>query len=141
MAKRARDPKTRLAKQAQPAPAPPAIMQLNPTSFIDGETYHVGVSLQNFNSVRAAFFSDSSPQAAFSNTNVFTPFPSSGPPQQIIFLNSKFSYTGSAPSNAYLTVTVVSGAGATVSKTFDVTFNPKGSVAPSPARIKSQAPS
>lgn len=139
MAKRGRDSKTRAAKQAQPAPPPPAIMQLNPTSFIDGETYHVGVTLQNFNSVSTAFFSDSSPQAAFSNTNVFSPIPSSGPPQQILFLNSKFSYSGSAPSNAYLTVTVVSGAAATVSKTFDVKFNPKGSVAPSPARMKSQA--
>ena len=82
MAKRARDPKTRAAKQAQPAPAPPAIMRLNPTSFIDGETYNIGVSLQNFNSVRAAFFSESSPLAAFSNTNAFTPFPSSGPPSR-----------------------------------------------------------
>lgn len=138
MAKRARDSKTRAAKQAQPAPAPPAIMRLNPTSFIDGETYHVGVSLQNFNSVRAAFFSESSPLAAFSNINAFTPFPPSGPPQQILFLNSKFSYTGSVASSAYLTVTVISGTGATVSKTFDVNFNPKGSVAPSTARMKAR---
>lgn len=136
MAKRARDSKIAAAKQAQPGPQAPEIMELNPQSFIDGETYTVGVGLRNFARVRAAYFSESSPLAAFSNTNVFTPIPAApAPPQNVLFMGSAFSYTGRTPSTAHLTVTVVSGTGTPVSKTFEVKFYPKGSVAP----IKAQA--
>ena len=88
----------------------------------------------------AAYFSQSSPLAAFSNTNAFTPIPTApAPPQQVLFIGSAFSYTGSTPSTAHLTVTVVSGTGTTVSKTFEVKYYPKGSVAPVAAPIKAQA--
>lgn len=135
MAKRARDSKSAAAKRAAPAPSP-NIPAINPTSFIDGDTYTVGFSLQNFTSVRSASFSQSHPQAAFSNTTVFTRFPDTGAPQQILFPLSKFSYSGTASTSATITATVTISAGNAVTRSFTVNYHPKRQVAPVVARSK-----
>ena len=133
MAKRARSSKSVAAKQAAPAPAP-AILAVNPKSFINGDTYNVGFTLQNFARVLSASFTQSDAQASFSNTTTYNRIPPTGAPQQVIFTVNKFSYGGTSTTSATITVTVSGGAGKTVTKPFTVDYLPKQPVAPVIAR-------
>ena len=139
MAKRTRRSEATLEPLAQANQGKPEIKQLNPTSFTGGQTYNIGVTLQNFNAIKAAYFNSSDPLATFSNTSSYSLMPPTGAPQQVIFPLSKFTYTSSASTSAYITVTIISGNTTPVSKTFDVKFSPNGTVTPVPTRKKNLA--
>lgn len=106
---------------------PAMINDVNPKTFVDGDTYNVGATLANFlpNSVASAIFYQSEPRASFSNTTAASIVPSPQNPQQLLFLNSKFSYSGTTPTTAFLTVTVKTTAGTDVSKQVPVNYLPK----------------
>lgn len=109
--------------RAQGMVVPPVITDVNPKTFVDGDTYPVGATLANVppNSISSAIFYQSDPRASFSNTTVPTVVPSPQNPQQVLFLNSKFSFSGTTPTTAFLTVTVTAG-GTPLSKTVTVTY-------------------
>lgn len=124
-----------MAKKAKPTKSshsgvvPPVINDINPKTFVDGDTYNIGATLSNFpdNSIVSAYFGYGVPPgttASFSNTSSATKVPSPKNPQQVLFLNSTFKYTGSIPANAALTVTVMTNGGA-YTKNVTVSFSPK----------------
>lgn len=118
--------KSNRTARSSSAVVPPVIYDPIPQTFVDGDTYNVGAPLANFapNSISSAFFAQGEPRASFSNTNTPTILPSPSIPQQVLFLNSKFSYTGTTPTTAFLTVTVITR-GTPVSKTVKVNYLPR----------------